>query len=32
MEAYALYWFDKIDGYELIGISPERRKNLGRTT
>jgi len=28
--AYELYTFDKIDGYELAGVLPERRKNPKR--
>jgi hypothetical protein len=29
---YELYWHDPIKGYQLIGVLPERRKNLNRTT
>ena len=32
MLAYELYIFDKINGYELIGVLPERRKNPRRMT
>ena len=32
MLAYELYTFDKKKGYELIGVLPERRKNLMRIT
>ena len=32
MLAYELYTFDKINGYELIGVLPERRKNPRRMT
>lgn len=32
MVAYELYFFDKIKGYELIGILPERRRNQERIT
>jgi hypothetical protein len=30
--AYEFYWHDLIKGYQLIGILPERRTNLGRKT
>ena len=29
---YELYTFDKINGYEFIGVLPERRKNPTRIT
>jgi len=32
MVAYELYLYDKIKGYELIGILPERRKDPKRIT
>ena len=32
MEAYELYSFDEINGYDLMGILPERRKNPTRIT
>ena len=32
MEAYKLYSFDKINGYELFGVLPERRRNPERIT
>jgi len=32
MLAYELYSFDKIKGFELIGVLPERRKNIKRIT
>jgi hypothetical protein len=32
MLAYELYSFDLINGYELIGVLPERRKNPKRMT
>jgi hypothetical protein len=32
MLAYELYTFDKINGYELIGVLPERRKDPMRIT
>ena len=32
MVAYELYFYDKIKGYELIGILPERRKDPKRIT
>ncbi len=32
MIAYELYVFDAADGYELIGILPERRRASGRIT
>ena len=32
MVAYELYFYDKIRGYELIGILPERRKDPKRIT
>ena len=32
MMAYELYTFDKINGYEFIGVLPERRKNPTRMT
>ena len=32
MIGYELYWHDPIKGYQLIGVLPESRKNLNRTT
>jgi hypothetical protein len=32
MVAYELYLYDEINGYELIGILPERRKDPKRIT
>jgi hypothetical protein len=32
MIAYEFYCLDPIEGYELIGMLPERRKNPGRIT
>ncbi len=32
MVAYEVYSYDEIKGYELIGILPERRKDLKRIT
>jgi len=32
MVAYELYVYDKLKGYELIGILPERRKDPKRIT
>lgn len=32
MLAYEIYSFNNINGYELIGILPERRRNLMRIT
>jgi len=32
MVAYKFYWLDPIEGYELIGMLPERRKNPVRIT
>ena len=32
MVAYEFYWLDPIKGYQLIGVLPERRKNLTRIT
>jgi hypothetical protein len=32
MLAYELYTFDQVDGYELMGVLPERRKNPRRMT
>jgi hypothetical protein len=32
MLAYELYTFDQVNGYELIGVLPERRKNPRRMT
>ena len=32
MVAYKLYLYDEIEGYELIGILPERRKDPKRIT
>jgi hypothetical protein len=32
MLAYELYTFDKINGFELIGVLPERRKDPIRIT
>jgi hypothetical protein len=29
---YELYWHDRIKGYQLIGVLPERRKNPNRIT
>ena len=32
MIVYEIYSFDKIEGYELMGILPERRRNPERIT
>lgn len=32
MVAYELYWLDPKDGYQIIGVLPERRKNPMRIT
>jgi len=32
MVAYELYWHDETEEAHLIGILPERRKDLGRIT
>jgi hypothetical protein len=32
MVGYELYWRDPTKGYQLIGVLPERRKNLKRIT
>ena len=32
MQAYEVYSFENTNGYELIGVLPERRKNLTRIT
>ena len=32
MVAYEFYWLDSIKGYQMIGVLPERRKNLARIT
>jgi hypothetical protein len=32
MVAYEIYWHDPIKGYQLLGVLPERRKNLARIT
>ena len=32
MLAYKLYTFNKTKGYEIVGVLPERRKNLARIT
>jgi hypothetical protein len=32
MIAYELLLFDKINGYRVVGMLPERRKNLARIT
>ena len=32
MLAYELYTFNKKKGYEIVGVLPERRKNLARIT
>ena len=32
MLAYEVYSFDNTNGYELVGVLPERRKNLTRIT
>jgi hypothetical protein len=32
MVAYELYLYDKVEGYKLIGILPERRKDPKRIT
>jgi len=32
MVAYKLYLYDEVEGYKLIGILPERRKNPKRIT
>ena len=32
MEAYEFYWLNPAGGYQIIGVLPERRKNLARIT
>ena len=32
MLAYKLYTLNKTKGYEIVGVLPERRKNLARIT
>ncbi len=32
MVAYEIYWLDPTGGYQIIGVLPERRKNLERIT
>jgi len=32
MVAYKFYWLDPKGGYQIIGVLPERRKNLTRVT
>ncbi len=32
MVAYEFYWLDPEGGYQIIGVLPERRKNLARIT
>jgi hypothetical protein len=32
MVGYEFYWHDPIKGYQLIGVLPERRRNLERIT
>jgi hypothetical protein len=32
MVGYEFYWHDPIKGYQLIGVLPERRRNLKRIT
>lgn len=32
MIAYEFYWCDPIKGYQLIGVLPEKRKNIKRIT
>jgi len=32
MIAYEFYWRDPIKGYQLIGVLPEKRKNIKRIT
>jgi len=32
MIAYEFYWRDPIKGYQLIGVLPEKRKNIDRIT
>ena len=32
MVAYELLLFDEVNGYQVIGVLPERRKNLARIT
>ena len=32
MIGYELYWHDPIEGYQLMGVLPERRKNPNRIT
>ena len=32
MRAYEYYWHDEIKGFELIGVLPERRKEVCRVT
>ena len=32
MVAYEFYWLDPIEGYQLLGVLPERRKSPARIT
>jgi len=32
MVVYEIYWIDPIEGYQLVGTLPERRKNPSRIT
>ena len=32
MDAYEFYWLDPKGGYQIIGVTPERRKNSARIT
>jgi hypothetical protein len=32
MVGYEFYWHDPINGYQLIGVLPERRRNPKRIT
>ena len=32
MVIYEFYWLDKVKGYQLLAVLPERRKNPGRIT
>jgi hypothetical protein len=32
MIAYEFYWRDPIKGYQLIGVLPEKKKNINRIT
>ena len=32
MEAYEFYWLDPKGGFQIIGVLPERRKNLARVS